>query len=132
MREFVNEHQVAGADQRRNDPHIGEIARTEDARGLRALEAGEATFQLAKQRVVASDETRGAGADAITLKRLDCCSLDGRAMGEVEVVVAGERQQAAAIAPHPAAILPRALDQIAMEIRAVKLAKFLDRKVVER
>ncbi len=59
------------ADQRRNDAGIGEIAGAEHAGGLGALEPGEPRFELGVERMVAGDQPRGAGADAVARERRD-------------------------------------------------------------
>ena len=51
--------------------------------------------------MIAGDEPRGAGADAVALDRLDGGVLERRMLGQAEVVVAGERQQPPAVALHP-------------------------------
>ena len=67
MRQFVDQHEIVAADQRRNDAGIGEIAGAEHAGRLGALEPGEAPFELAEQRMVAGHQPGGAAADAVAL-----------------------------------------------------------------
>ena len=69
VRQLVEQHQPAAADQRRDDAGIGEIAGAEHDRCLGLLDAGEARLQLGIERVIAGDQPRGAGARAIALDR---------------------------------------------------------------
>ncbi len=91
VRKRIDQEQVSRPDQRRDDAGIGEIAGAENACVLGALEAREPALQLREQRMVAGDQPRGAGADAIGPDRRNRCRLDLRMMGQVEIVVAGER-----------------------------------------
>ena len=131
MRQLVDQHQVGGADQGRDDARIGQIAGAEDAGGLRALHPGEAALQLREQRMIAGDQSRAAAADAIAGERRDRRLLDGRMVGQVEVVVAAERQQAAPVAERPDAVQAVGLDQHAAQAVALELGEFLRREVVQ-
>src|ERR1043166_1824664 len=132
MRQFIDQHEVACSGDRRDDAHIGEIPRPEYARGRRALEAGKALLQRSEQRVITGDESRGAGAGAVAIERLDGGGFDRRMVREIEIVVATERQEAAAVAQYPAAVLAVGIHQYAMEAGAIERPQFLCRKVVER
>ncbi len=80
MGELVDQDQVVAPDQRRNDAGIGEIAGAEHAGGLGALQRGQPRFELGVERMIAGDEARGAGADAIALDRRDGRRLDRRVL----------------------------------------------------
>ena len=101
VRQFVDQDQIVRPDQRRDDAGIGEIAGAEHAGRLGALEPRQPLFQFGIERMIAGDEPRGAGADAVALGRLDRRRDDGGMLAEIEIVVAGERQQAAAVALGP-------------------------------
>ncbi len=94
-----------------NDAGIGEIAGAEHDRRLGVLDAGEALFELGIERVVAGDEPRGAGAGAVFRQRRGRRGFDRRMLGEIEVVVAGERQQPPAVALDPDAVFAQGLGQ---------------------
>ena len=101
MGQLVDEDEIVGADQRRDDAEIGEVAGAEHASGLGVLPARQPRFQRGEQGMVAGHKAGGAGADAIDAQRLDRRVLDRRMMGQVEIVVAAERQQPAAVAQRP-------------------------------
>ena len=67
--------------------------------------------QFREQRVVAGDQPRGAGAYAVPFDRRDRRRLHGRMLRQIEIVVAGEREQTAPVAPDPDAVFARAVDQ---------------------
>src|ERR1700728_2397218 len=98
MRQFVDQDQVAGARKRRDDAGIGEVAGTEYASGLGRLEPRQTLFQFAMERMVAGDQPRSAGADAMAFGGFDRGLDDGRVLTKIEIVVAGKRQQPAAAA----------------------------------
>jgi hypothetical protein len=123
MRQLVDQHEVVAADQRRDDPGIGEVARPEHDRRLGALEPGEPALELAEERVIAGDQAGGATADTVALRRLDRGSLDRRMMGQPQIVVAAEREQPPAVAVDPDAVEPVGLGQHAMQARALEVAE---------
>ena len=98
MRQLVDQDEIFRSRERWDDAEIGEVAGAEHAGRLGSFDAGEAGFELAKQRIIAGDETRGAAARAVTLDRRDGGGLDGGMMGEAQIVVAGEGEKAAAVA----------------------------------
>ena len=57
--------------QRRRNAGIGEIAGAEHASRFRALKPRQPLLQLGVERMVAGDEPRGAGADAVAFDRRD-------------------------------------------------------------
>ena len=132
VRQLIRQHQPVAADQHRDDAGIGEIAGAEHHGGLRLLDAGEPRLQLRIQRVVAGDQARGAGAGAIGLDRGLRRLLDGRVLGQVEIVVAGKRQQAAAVALDPDAVLAHSLGQRAAQMAALQIVELGLRELVER
>ena len=101
MRELIDQDQVAWAGERRDDAEIGEVARAEDAGRLGLLPARQPRLERGVERMVAGDQAGGAGADAVGAQRLDRRRLDDGMVGQVEVVVAAERQQLAAVAQRP-------------------------------
>ncbi len=131
MRQFVDQDEVLAADQRRDDAEIGEIARAEDAGRLGAFPMGQPRFEFAIKRMIAGDQPRGAGADAVDADRLDRRLLDGRMMRQVEIVVAAERQQPAAVAQHPDSGHAGGIDEDAPQRPAVELAELERREFVE-
>ena len=111
MGQFVDQDEVASADQRGDDAEIGEVAGAEDAGSLRLLESGEPRLQFAEQGMIAGHQAGGAGADTINAQRLDGRLLHGRMMGQIEVIVAAKRQQAAAVAQQPKPRHPGGVDE---------------------
>ena len=105
VRQFIEQHQPVAADQHRDDAGIGEIAGAEHDRRLGLLDAAEPAFEFGVKRVIAGDQARGAGASAVALERFHRRLLDGRMLAQVEIVVAGKRQQPAAVALDPDARL---------------------------
>ena len=101
MGQLVDEDEITRTNHRRDDAEISEIARTEDARRLGALQPREPRFKLAQQGMIAGHEAGGTGADPVNPQCLDGGVLDRRVMGEVEVVIAGERQQPTTLALQP-------------------------------
>ena len=83
MRQLVDQDEIVAAGQRRNDAGVGEIAGAEHAGRLGALEPREPRFELGVQRMVAGDEARGAGADAVSCDRLDRRGLQSRVLGQI-------------------------------------------------
>jgi hypothetical protein len=62
MGQLVDRHEVAVADQRRNDSRIGKVAGAEHARGRGALEPRKPPLKLVVERMIAGNEARRAGA----------------------------------------------------------------------
>ena len=91
-------------DQRGNNAGIGEIARAEHAGGLGPFDPRQPASSSRIKRMVAGDQARGAGAGAIALHRRDRRRVHVRMMAEVEIIVAGKRQQPAAVALDPDAV----------------------------
>ena len=131
VRQFIHQHQPVAPDQHRNDAGIGEIAGAEHDRGLCLLDAGEARFQLRVERVVAGDQARGARAGAIFFDCRDGGLLDGRVLGQVEIVVAGKRQQPLAVALDPDAVLAHGLGQRAAQMAALQIVELFLRELIE-
>jgi hypothetical protein len=93
MRELVDQYEIAAADQRRNDPGVGEIAGTEHAGVGCSFEAREPRLQRLVERMVPGDEARGPGADAILRDGIAGGILERGMGGEPEIVVARERYE---------------------------------------
>ncbi len=129
--QLVDQDQILRSSQRRDDAEIGEIAGAKDAGRLGSLDGGEAGFELAEERMVAGDEARGAGARAIAFDGGDGGGLDGRMMGEAEIVVAGEGDEAAAVADDMEAVGPVGRLQRAAQMRGLKLGEFCGGEGVE-
>jgi len=129
--ERIDQNEVAVADQGRDDSRVGEIAGTEHASRLGALEARQPVFQSLVERMVAGDEPRSAGADAVVRHRIDRrCDHLGM-LTEIEIIVAREREQTAAAAlgentvagrHHRRAAEPRALQR-----RKLVVGEFIER-----
>ncbi len=131
MRQLVDQHEVVTADQRRDDAAVGEIAGAEHAGRLGALEPGEAPLEFAEQGMVAGHQAGGAAAHAMALRRFDRGGLQGGVMGERQVVVAAERQQAPAVALDPDAVEPVGFGQHAMQARAIEVAELACREFLQ-
>ena len=77
-------------------------------------------LQLGVERMIAGDEPRGAGADAVALDRGDGRGLQRRMMAQPEIVVAGERQQPPAVALDPEAVAAVGRHQRAAQVRPLQ------------
>ena len=129
--EFVDQEQVVIADQSRDDADIGEIAGAEHAGRLGAFEPRQPGFELVIKRMIAGHQSRGAGADAIALRRLDR-RLDDRGMpAKIEIIVARKRQQPAAAALGKDAVARRH-HRYAAQPRALQRRKLAAGEFVER
>src|SRR5262249_45547050 len=82
--------------------------------------------------MVAGDETRSAGAHPILRNRGRGGALERRVMGKVQIVVAGERQEAAAVAFNPWAFPAKTLGKRAPQRGALKLRQFGAGEIVQR
>src|SRR5271154_2497039 len=71
VRQFIDEDQIVGADQSRNDAGIGEVARTEHTSGRAALEPRQPRFERRIEWMITGNEARSAGADAVTGRRIE-------------------------------------------------------------
>jgi hypothetical protein len=131
VRQLIDQDEIVVAGKRRDDADIGEIARAEHASRFRLLETSEPAFKICIERMVAGHEPRGAGADAIKPQRLDGGFLDRRMMRQVEIVVAGKRQQATAVAQHPDSGHPRRIGQRTAKRPAIELAELPGREFIE-
>ncbi len=81
--------------------------------------------------MIAGDQPRGAGADPVDAQRLDRRLLDGGMVGQVEIVVAAERQQPAAVTQHPDSGHPGGVDERAAQRLAVEFAELGGREFIE-
>ena len=132
MRQLVDQHQPVAADQHRDDAAVGEIAGAEHQRRLGLLDAGETRFQFGIKRMIAGDQARGTRAGAVNLQRLDGRLLDDRMLAQIEVVVAGKRQQALAAALDPDSVFAQGVGQRAAQVAAFEVGKLGLRKGVQR
>ena len=82
--------------------------------------------------MIAGDQPRGAGARAVALDRGDRRVLDAGCWREIEIVVAGERQQPPPVALDPDAVLAHGLGQRAAQMAAREVVELLLREGVER
>ena len=121
----------SAAGQCRNDSGVGEVAGAEHAGVLRTLEACEPRFELAEQGMVAGDEPRRAGARAVALDRCHGGLFHARVLRQVEVVVAGKRDEPAA-ATLQADAVARRVDQRAPQVPAIEVGKLSKRERIER
>ena len=89
----IGKHRIAGPDQCRHDAGVGHVAGRETERLRQPDEAGELGLQLLMLGVMAGNQMRGAGADAVAADRRDRGVRD-RGMGsKPEIVVRSERHQ---------------------------------------
>jgi hypothetical protein len=129
---FVQQHETVAADEHRDDPGIGEIARSENAGRFGALEFGQARFQLRIEGMIAGHQPRCARSGAILLDRGNGRLLDRGMLGEVEVVVARKRQQSAAIPVDPNSVFAQRLVQRSVEVSIPERCELVLRVGVER
>ena len=129
--EFVDQDQVAGPGERRDDPGIGEIARAEDAGCVRALQPREPRLQLGIKRMAAGDEPRGAGARAVAFRRRGCRALHRGMLAEIEIIVAAEGQECAAVADDMHAVARVGLDDAAAQVATLALGELVAGEKVE-
>ncbi len=132
MRQLVDQHEVALPDKGGDDAEIGEVPRAEDAGGLGVLPAGQPRLELGEERMVAGDEAGGAGADPIGLQRLDRRLLDRGVVAQVEIVIAAEREQPAAIAQGPDAGDPGGIDERPAQVDAGEIGELGGGEIIER
>lgn len=131
MRERVNQYQIPGAHEHGDDAAIGEIAGTENASGLRPLECGEPLFELTIERMITGHKARCPGASAISLDRGEGGLLDGWMAGKVQIIIAGEGEQAAAGSPHKWRGFAGTLGEGAPQMLAFKLNQFPAGEIVQ-
>ncbi len=131
MRQFIDEDQIVGADQSRNDAGIGEVARAEHASRLAALEPRQPRFECRIKRMIAGDEARSAGADAIARRRIERGGDHLGMLAEIEIIVAGEGEQAPAVAFGPDAGA-RGDHRRAAELRLVQRFELFSGEFIER
>jgi adenosylmethionine---8-amino-7-oxononanoate aminotransferase len=131
MGKLVHQHQPVAPNQYGDDAGIGQIAGAEDDGRLGLLDAGEASLQRGIKRVIAGDKARGTGPGAVFLNRRDGCVFNRRMVAEVEIVVAGKRQQPSAVALDPDAVLAQRLGEHAAQMPALESIEFFLREAVE-
>ena len=112
-------------------PDIGKVARAEHACRLAVLQAGEASLQLGEQGMIAGYQPRRAAADAVAFERCAGGGLERRVMGQVEVIIAAERQEPPPVALRPDSVQTNGLRERAAQVLAFQLAEFSGREFVE-
>ena len=132
MGELVHQHEIIGTDQGRDDADIGQIAGAEHAGGFGLLQPREPALERGEQRMIAGDQPRGAAADPVALQRIDPAALMARVLGQVEIIVAGERKQAAAVAQRPNSVQTGGIDQPAAKTGALELGQLGGGEFVQR
>ena len=130
MGELVDQHQILRARERGDDAEIGEVAGTEHAGGLRSLAARQPPLELGEQRMVAGHQPGRTGANAVQAQRRDRRLLDLGMMGQVEVVVAAERDQPAAVAQGVDSGHTGGIGQRPAQTRALELGELGRRKPI--
>src|SRR5689334_5549889 len=131
MGELVDQDQIATPGQHRRNPGVGQIARAEHAGGRRVLEPCQPQLQFGVERMVAGHEPRRAGADAMALDRRDGGGFQRRMLAQAEVVIAGERQQAAAVTFHPEIAGPAGRYKRAAQVGLLQRRKLLPCEFIE-
>src|SRR5580658_9815658 len=129
--EFVDQDQIVRADQGWNNAGIGKIPRSEHASRLGAFKPRQSIFQLGIERMIAGHEPRRAGADAVMRGGRDGGGDHLGMLTEIEIIVARERQQTAAIALSPDAGTRRD-HRRAAELRPFQRSELLAGKLIER
>src|SRR5438105_3088205 len=74
---------------------------------------------------------RGAGADAVALDRRDGCGFQRRMLAQAEIIVAGERQQATAVALHPEIADPAGRHKRTAQVSLLQRRKLLPCEFIE-
>src|SRR6516162_11758040 len=97
MCQLIHEDQIVRVDHSRNDSGIGKIAGTEYARRVAALQSRQPCFKFIVERMIAGNQARRAGTDAISVNGVDGRGDDLGVLAEVQIIVARERQQTAAV-----------------------------------
>src|SRR5262245_59671366 len=131
MGELVDQHNVVRPDQGRDDARIGEVAGAKDACRFGAFQASQAMLERLEQRIVTGHETGGPGASPVAGDGLYRGRFHGRVVAQIEVVIAGKREQAAPIAHGPDSVKSLGRDEGTPQVYALKLAKFALRKVIQ-
>ena len=131
MREFIDQDEIVRSHQSRDDAGIGEITRTEHTSRRAALEPRQPRFERVVERMIAGDQPRSAGADAVTRGRVDRGGNYVGMLAEIEIIVAGKGQEAAAIALGPDAGT-RSDHRRAAQLRPVQGFELFAGKFIER
>ena len=133
MVERVRDDGVVGPEQRLEQAPVGVEAGAEEDRVLGAEERRQPLLELLVQRLCAADEPHRGHPEAPALERV-ARSLDhGRMVGETEVVVGAEVEQA----PHPLHLDVRRLRRLEDELALVEpclpqLVELLDELLLQR
>src|SRR5207244_1667020 len=98
MRELIDQNEILFARKHRNNAGICKVARSKYAGSVGSLEPRKPGLELAKQRMIAGDETRSARARAIALNCRYGRGFQRGMVGEIEIIVAGKGERAMAIA----------------------------------
>ena len=132
MRQLIDQHQPVVADEHGNNSAIGEIAGPEHHRSFGAFETRQASFQFRIKRVIAGDEPRRPGADAVSLDRVGRRPFERRMLRQVQIIEAGERQQSLAAALDIDAVLAHGLADRPVQAAPFDLLELLVSIIVER
>jgi hypothetical protein len=115
----------------RNNAGICKVARSKYAGSFGSLEPRKPGLELAKQRMIAGDETRSARARAIALNCRYGRGFQRGMVGEIEIIVAGKGEKAAAIARHPRSLFAQAIEKAAPQRGALQLLQFMGGKIIQ-
>src|SRR5689334_2185139 len=131
MRQFIDEDQIVRADHGRYDAGIGEIAGAKHAGRLAAFNSRQPQFKVLVERMIAGNQAGSTGAEAIVFDGIDCRRDDLWMLTEIEIVVAGERQQTTAVTLDPKSRARRDHGRAA-KLRAFQALKFVAGKSIKR
>src|SRR5215204_6128042 len=131
MGQLVEQDEIAASDEGRGDARVGEIAGAEHAGRLSALYPRQPAFQLGVERMIAGDQTRGAGADTVALNRGDSGGFQQGVLAQTKIIVAGERQEPPAVALDPEIAVTAGRHKPAAQVRLVQRVELLPCEFIE-
>ena len=132
MAVLIHDDEVGLAREQRNDADVRQVAAAEDDGVLCVLESCQARFKVCVERMIAGDQPRGVGPRTVTPCRLEACLNDLGMVRQAEVVIAGERDEFASLAPNAAAVDFLGACERPFEFAALERLQFPRRKLVER
>ena len=121
--ELVGEDDLAAAGERRHHAEVGQVARAEQQRALRALELRQPLLQAPVQRHVARHQARRARAHAPAHRRVGGGLAHARVVGQPEVVVGAQQQDGLAVQHHARALRPADHAHAAIQAEPLELVE---------
>ena len=131
MAQLVGEDHIAHPHQARHDAEIGEVTAAEHYGIIGALQRRQTRFEGLVERMIAGDQTRRAGADAVALGGFGRARLDPRVLRQVEIIVRTKRNQHPPVTLDPHRVKRIGNRQGAPQRARLEVIQFFCGKVVE-